>query len=182
MRAKTTPTGQKIVTRQTRIADPWSSVHSSQQHEILSKSIAGRHVAILHLIWQWVLKEDLWGQKMLFTDEGGKVVWWQGCLGQNSECSRPGAAGWWRRPSATTRWSAWTSSWRTARGNRWALEGQQCNFYVERRRALGCLSCQRSNSSTKHFYTSVGLLHFLDFKAPLKKRKFARKYSSSLRW
>ena len=41
-----------------------------------------------------------------------------GCLGQKSECSRPGAAGWWRRPSSTTRWSAWTSSWRTARGNR----------------------------------------------------------------
>ena len=58
------------------------------------------------------------GPKILFTDEGGKVVWWQGCLGQKSECSRPGAAGWWRRPSSTTRWSAWTSSWRTARGNR----------------------------------------------------------------
>ena len=80
MKAKTTSTGQKIVTRQTRIADPWSSVHSSQQHEILSKSIALRHVAILHLIWQWVLKEDLWDQKILFTDEGGKVVWWQVAL------------------------------------------------------------------------------------------------------
>ena len=118
MKAKTTSTGQKIVTRQTRIAEPWSSVHSSQQHEILSKSIARRQVAILHLIWQWVLKEDLWDQKILFTDEGGKVGWWQSCLGQNSECSRPGAAGWWRRPSSTTRWSAWTSRWRTARGNR----------------------------------------------------------------
>ena len=31
------------------------------------------------------------------------------------------------------------------------------------------------------FYTTVGLMHILDFKAPLQKRKVARKYSSSLR-
>ena len=55
-------------------------------------------------------------------------------------------------------------------GKRQQVRGQLCSFYV-RRRALGCLSCQRSNSSTKHFYTTVGLMHILDFKAPLEKKK-----------
>ena len=115
MRAKTTSTGQKIITRQTRIADPWSSVHSSQQHEILSKSIARSHPP-------FDLTVSV--ERRFMAPKDPVYRWrWQGSLvtrlpSQKSKCSRPGAAGWWRIPSATTRWSAWTSSWRTARGNR----------------------------------------------------------------